>query len=213
LAIAVGVCASVSGWLKSRRATAVSLALFCTQAAVLIKPVVWPNKEPLDIGFANGALPSRTMIRFDQWDWRPALNLADSCQIERPEISVLGGGRTFNPPQIQFPWVVRAASTSDAKLSIPNVAWLWRFEEGPPQWQKVMDRADQSDIVITAPEYVGEVEDRKDPDDRYNAEFAERLMLDPHFQGPFLFGMGRFAPVEVAIFVKKELRCSSSAKP
>jgi hypothetical protein len=213
LAIALGVCASVSGWTKSRIAMAVSLTLFAAQAVVLIGPVVRPNQEPLDRGFVNGTIPSRTMARFDQWDWRPALELADSCQLKRPEISVLGGGLTFNPPQIQYPWVVRAASTSNAKIAIPNVTWLWRFEEGPPQWQQVMDRANQTDMVITAPQYAGEVKERADPDDQYNAEFAERLAHDPHFQGPFLFPMGRFTPFKVAIFVKRELRCSSSTEP
>jgi len=213
LAVMIGVFASVSGWMKSRVATAVSLALFCTQAAVLISPVVRPNQELLDIGFVNGALPSRTMIRFDQWDWRPAMTLADGCRVEAPEISVLGGGRAFNPPQIQFPWVVRATSTTDAKLSIPNVTWLWRFQDGIPDWQKIMDAVDQSDMIITAPHYRGEIKGKEDPDDQYNAEFEKRLLLDPRFQGPFLFQMGRFAPVEIAIFVKKGLSCSSSADP
>jgi len=212
LAVTIGVFASVSGWMKSRVATAVSLALFCTQAAVLISPVVRPNQEPLDLGFVNGALPSRTMIRFDQWDWRPAMTLADGCRLAAPEISFLGGGRAFNPPQIQFPWVVRVTSTRDAKLSVPNVTWLWRHEEGPPDWQKIMDAADQSDMVITAPQYRGEVKDREDPDDHYNIEFEKRLLHDSRFQGPFLFQMGRFAPVEVAIFLKKDLPCSPSAK-
>jgi 4-amino-4-deoxy-L-arabinose transferase-like glycosyltransferase len=207
LAIVVGVFASVSGWMNSRITTVVSLMLLCAQAVVLVAPVVRPNREPLYLGFPNGALASRTMIRFDQWDWRPAMNLADSCRVEVPEISTLGGGRAFNPPQIQFPWVVRTTATRDAKLSIPNVTWLWRFESGAPDWQKVMTAADQSDMVITAPQYTGEVKDEDDPDDRYNAEFEERLLTDPHFQGPFVFQAGRFAPVKVAIFMKKSLPC------
>jgi hypothetical protein len=92
-------------------------------------------------------------------------------------------------------------------LSIPNVTWLWRSDGGLLDWQKVMDGADQSEMVITAPHYAGKVEDKKDPDDQYNAEFEERLLHDPRFQGPFLFQMGRFAPVEVAIFMNKSLPC------
>jgi dolichyl-phosphate-mannose-protein mannosyltransferase len=213
LAVAMGILASVSGWMKSRVASVVSVILLTAQAAVLIKPVVRPNQELLDIGFVNGALPSRTMIRFDQWDWRPVMTLADGCRVKAPEISFLGGGRAFNPPQIQFPWVVRATSTRDAKLSVPNVTWLWRQQEGPLDWQKVMDEVDQSDMVITAPQYAGEVKEKQDPDDQYNAEFEERLLHDPRFRRPFLFQMGRFAPVEIAIFVKKDLSCSSSADP
>jgi hypothetical protein len=207
LAIAIGVFASVSGWMRSRVATVVSVILLTAQAAVLIGPVVWPNRMALDLGFANAALPSRTMIRFDQWDWRPARNLADNCGVESPKISMLGGGRAFNPPQIQFPWVVRATSTADATLSIPNVTWLWRFNDGIPDWQKIMDAADQSDMIITAPQYSGEIKGKEDPDDQYNAEFEKRLLLDPRFREPFLFQMGRFARVEIAIFVKRGLSC------
>jgi 4-amino-4-deoxy-L-arabinose transferase-like glycosyltransferase len=213
LAVAIGVFACASGWVLSRAATVVSVILLTAQAAVLIAPVVRPNRVALDLGFANGALPSRTMIRFDQWDWRPARNLADSCGVKSPKISVLGGGRAFNPPQIQFPWVVRATSTTDATLSIPNVTWLWRFNDGLPDWQKIMDAVDQSDMIITAPQYKGDIKGKEDPDDQYNAEFKKRLLLDPRFQAPFLFEMGRFAPVEIAIFVKKSLSCSSSGDP
>jgi hypothetical protein len=213
LAVMVGLLASVSGWMKSRVATVGSVILLAAQAAVLIEPVVHPNRVALDLGFANGALPSRTMIRFDQWDWRPVQNLADSCGLESPKIYLLGGGRAFNPPQIQFPWVVRATSTTDAKLSIPDVTWLWRSTDGIPDWQKITNAVEQGDIIITAPQYSGEVKGKEDPDDQFNAEFEKRLLLDPRFQGPFLFEMGRFAPVKIAVFAKKGLSCSSSAEP
>lgn len=207
LAIALGVAASASGWITSWMATVISVTVFFAQAAVLISPVVRPNHQPLDLGFVNGALPSRTMIRFDQWDWRPAMALADSCRVSVPPISFFGGGRNLNPPQIQFPWVVRATSSSDVKLSIPNVTWLWRHEDGLPDWQKIMGNADQSDMVITAPQFTGETAERRDPDDQYNAEFEERISRDPHFQGPVLFRTGRFVPIEIAVFVKKDLSC------
>jgi Dolichyl-phosphate-mannose-protein mannosyltransferase len=207
LAMTVGVLASASGWLQSSIMVSISGVLFCAQAIMLISPVVRPNQEPPDVGFVNAALPWRTMSRFDQWDWWSVLNLAESCQMKAPEISVIGGGRTLNPPQIQFPWIAQVTSTRDAKLAIPNVTWLWRHEEGPPDWSKIMDGADRSDIVITAPEYLGDIKGKEDPDNHYNAEFEERLLHDPRFQGPYRFQMGRFAPVEVAVFTKRGFSC------
>jgi Dolichyl-phosphate-mannose-protein mannosyltransferase len=213
LAIVIGVFASVSGWMDSWVATVVSLVLFCAQAVVLIAPVVRPNQEALDPGFVNAALPSRTMIHFDQWDWRPVMELADRCGVKVPEISVVGGGRQLNPPQIQFPWVLRTTSTRAERLSVPNVTWLWRHEEGGrPEWQKIMDGAHESDMAITAPYYAGDVKGKDDPDDQYNAEFEELLSRDAHFQGPFLFNMGRFAPIEIAVFMRKDLPCPLSGK-
>lgn len=212
LAIILGVVASASGWITSWAATVISVSLFSAQAAVLICPVVRPNRQPLDLGFVNGALPSRTMNRFDQWDWQPAMTLADSCRVAVPRIAFFGGGRNLNPPQIQFPWVVRATSTRDLKLAIPDVTWLWRHEDGLPDWQKIMGEADQSDMVITAPQFAGEAIGRNDPDDRYNAEFEQRVLQDPHFHGPFLFSMGRFTPIEIAIFMRRDLSCVADSK-
>ena len=89
----------------------------------------------------------------------------------------------------------------------PFVKWLWRYEDGPLDWQKVMDAAGQSDIVITAPHYAGEVRNNEDLDNRHNAEFAEKLSQDPRFQGPVRLEMGRFEPVEMDVFLKKTLVC------
>jgi hypothetical protein len=33
-------------------------------------------------------------------------------------------------------------------LPQPDVIWLWRYEDGLGDWQKVMDAADQNDIVL-----------------------------------------------------------------
>jgi 4-amino-4-deoxy-L-arabinose transferase-like glycosyltransferase len=209
LAIAMGVLADRTGWARSRATIAISGALFCSQLIMLVTPVVFPNNRALDLGFVNGALPWRTMVRFDQWNWRPVRDISDSCGLEAPNVSFLGSGRAFDPPQIQYPWVARVASTRRATFDLPNVKWLWRYEDGPLDWQKVMDSAGQSDIVITAPHYPGEVRYKEDIDNRYNAEFEGRLSKDPRFQGPIRLEMGRFEPVEVDLFLKKSLGCQS----
>src|ERR1019366_1662947 len=95
-----------------------------------------------------------------------------TCGVDSAKISYLGGGREFNPPAIQYPWVAEAASTRLSTFDFADVTWLWRYEDGPLDWQKVMAAAGQSDIVITAPHYVGEVKYKENLDNQYNAEFA-----------------------------------------
>lgn len=217
LAIAVGVLADRTGWARSRTSAVISRALFCCQLIMLMTPVVFPNKHPVYLGLINGSLPWRTMVRVDQWDWRPLQDIADSCGLEAPKISYLGGSRAFNPPQIQYPWVTRIASTHRATFDLPDVKWLWRYEDGPLDWQKVMDLAAGGDLVIVAPHYIAEGKNNEDTDNQYNAEFEDRLSKDPRFQGPTHLKMGRFEAVDVVIFFKKPLECRSgqetSTKP
>jgi hypothetical protein len=176
---------------------------------MIVYPVVFPNTEPVDLGFINGALPWRTMVRFDQWDWSAVREISKTCGVNPPKIAYLGGGREFNPPAIQYPWVAAAASTRLSKFNFPDVTWLWRYEDGPLDWRKVMDSAAQSDIIITAPHYVGQVKYKEDQDNQHNLEFTDRLSGDPRFQGPIRIQVGRFEPVEVAVFLKRTLVCHS----
>jgi len=200
LAIVVGVLTDKTGWTRSGAAFAIPGILFCAQLIMIVAPVLFPNSRPVDLGFLNGSLPWRAMARFDQWDWKPLRDISRSCGIEGPKISYLGNGRAFNQPQIQYPWVAQGAS-------VPDVTWLWRYEEGPLDWQKVMSSVGQSDIVLTAPHYTGEAKYKEDVDNQHNAEFADRLSRDPRFQKPIIVEMGRFGPVEVLVFPKDTLVC------
>jgi hypothetical protein len=207
-AILMGLCADRIGWTRSRVASSVSIVLALSQLAMLVAPSIHPNKEPVDIGFMNGVLPWRAISRFDQWDWQPVEALSERCGAQLPVISYLGNSRAFNVPQIQYPWVVRATATRALKLDVPTVTWLWRFDEnGPIDWQRVMDTANRSDLVITAPHYVGVLQDFNNLDNEHNGEFEQRLLQDPQFQEPFHFEMGRFEPIDVEVFVKKGLSC------
>ena len=73
LAITMGVLAEATGWLGSKPAMAISCVLFLAQLAMLVGPVWFPNRQPLESKFvnANGGVPWLAMIRFDQWDWKP----------------------------------------------------------------------------------------------------------------------------------------------
>jgi len=207
LAIAIGVLGDRTGWTRTWVPITISSTLFCVQSLMIVYPVVFPNTEPVDLGFINGSLPWRTMVRFDQWDWSAVREISKTCGVDSPKISYLGGGREFNPPAIQYPWVAAAASTRLSKFDFADVTWLWRYEDGPLDWQKVMDSAAQSDIVITAPHYVGEVKYKEDLDNQHNLEFTDRLSGDPRFQSPIRIQVGRFEPVEVAVFLRQTLGC------
>ncbi len=204
LAISVGVLAEKSGWARSWLGTATSSILFCGQLIMLVAPVAFPNNHPVDLPFPNGALPWQAMVRFDRWDWTPVRNISQSCGLDAPKIGYLGNGRTFDLPQIQYAWVSRG-------LSQPDVIWLWRYEDGAFDWQKIMAAADQNDIVITAPGFIGDAKIKEDLDNQYNAEFADRLSRDPDFRTPTRLAMGRFEPVEILVFVKRALVCRTES--
>lgn len=207
LAIAVGILFDAVTLNQSKAYLALCGVLFGAQLLMIVSPVLFPNNRPVDLGFVTGGLPWRVMVRFDQWDWRPVKDIGHDCGIENPKISFLGSGRAFDPPQIQYPWVAAASSTREARLDFPEVTWLWRYEDGALDWQKVMNAIGHSDMVLTAPHYVGEVRNKEDLDNQYNGEFADRLAQDSRFRGPIRIAMGRFEPVEVMVFLKKTLAC------
>lgn len=210
LAIAIGVLSDVTNWIRSRVAVAITSMLVIVQLLMIVAPVAFPKQYPADPGLVNGALPWGVWVRFEQWDWRPLRSIASSCDLQQPKISFLGIGRPLNPPQIQYPWFVDGTASSDAWLWRSQPLWLWRYLEGPLDWQRVMSASDQSDIVLTAPDFVGQVSNRQDLDNHYNREFAQRLAADPLFRGPIRLKMGRFEPVEVIVYVKATLPCHFS---
>ncbi|HKW64931.1 MAG TPA: glycosyltransferase family 39 protein [Candidatus Acidoferrum sp.] len=207
-AISVGVLAETSGWIRYRPALAITGALAAVQLLMLVTPVAFPNQQPVDPGFYNGGLPWRMMVRFEQWDWKPLREISQGCGLDKPKIAFLGMGRPLNPPQILYPWFVKGLSPSDGN-GFYEPLWLYRYEQGPYDWNQVMSSAELSDIVLTAPTFVGQATDRQNFDNEHNREFADRLAKDPLFQPPIHLQMGRFEPVEVLVFVKNGFACHS----
>jgi len=203
LAIAVGVLSDAAKWARAGISFAASIVLFSVQLLMILYPVLLPNKHAVDLGFVNGSLPWRAMARFDQWNWNSVRDISDNCGLKAPHIAYLGSGREFDPPAIQYPWVPSAIT------AFPDVTWLWRYEDGPLDWSKVMAAADRSDIVLTAPHYIGEVRNKENLDNHYNTEFADRLSQDPLFRAPIRLQMGRFEPIEVDLFLKTTVVCNS----
>ena len=208
-AIAVGILSDVTGWTRFRAALPISGMLAAVQVLMIVTPVVFPNHQPVDPGFYNGGLPWRIMVRFEQWDLKPLRTIAQNCGLEKPSIALLGMGRPLSPPQVQYPWFV-AGVTPDERYGFPQPVWLWRYEQGLFDWQQVMSLAGQSDMVLTAPDFVGQATDRQNLDNQYNREFAERLARDTRFQGPIRLQVGRFEPLEVLVFVKSNLTCHTA---
>ena len=195
LAIAVGLLAHLSGWSNSPALLGISTLSILAQLCMLVIPVYNPNTTVVGLGLPNGMLPWRALARVDQWDWSPLRRLSRSFGLEEPSIFLLGNGRTLGPGLILYPWAV------DGKLNT-TVNMLWRPERGPIDWDEVMAAARKSDIVVTAPGYIGMNTREESLFNQHNSELVHRLEGSPGFSGPFRFFMGRFDPVEVDVFAK-----------
>ena len=79
---------------------------------------------------------------------------------------------------------------------------LWQPELGDINWDRVMESTDESDIVLTAPNYTEGDATKTVAGNEHNADFDRRLAGDPRFRGPTRVWMGRFEPVEVDVFVR-----------
>ena len=208
-AMALGILSDATGWIRSRSALASSGLLTGVQVLMIVAPVAFPNHQPVDPGFYNGGLPWRIMVRFEQWNLKPLREIAQDCGLEKPKIAFLGMGRPLNPPQILYPWFA-AGVTANERNGFPQPEWLWRYEQGPLDWRQVMSSAEQSDMILTAPAFVGQATDRQNFDNQYNREFAEKLASDPRFRGPIRLEVGRFEPVELLVFLRNGLACHAS---
>lgn len=209
-AVALGVLACHTLWTRSLPGiAAVSLAL-AVQIGVILYPLSDPNQTALPGVLVNGVVPWRVMSRIDQWNWQPLLGIERACRLPAARIAYLGDGRELDPPAIAYPWVMAVYPTRLSAFDFPDPKWLWRYEEGPIDWRRVMAGAEASDIVVTAPGYTGDPTNREDLDNQHNGEFVERMVHDPAFQRPLYFETGRFAPLAIDVFVKKGFPCPSA---
>ena len=123
LAVGLAVLADTIKWDKiSHFGTAIA-ALLAIQLIMTLFPLINRSIFPTDPTFSSGRPPWLVMARTDQWDWS---NLRSFCQlngIDHPSIAFLGSARSFNPPSIAYPWVL-------GREILPDVRWLWRYEEG-----------------------------------------------------------------------------------
>lgn len=196
LAVGLGIVAERTQWTTKGAFRTTAGILFVVQLLMIFIPGIQRTIFPLDPPFINGRPPWMVMGRIEQWDWSPLREICRSYGIDKPTISFLGGARCFTPPHIEYPWIKQNEKV--------QVNWLWRLEDGKIDWNKIMKDIDDSDIVLTAPKYVGDSIPKDDRlDNQYNSEFAKVLESDARFKGPIRLCMGRFEPTEIVVFVKK----------
>lgn len=212
LAIAMGALAEWTGWAQGGVSTSITAALLSAQLALVVIPVFFPNHGEVKTGLPNGQYPWRVMALLDQWDWTPLWQIGHDCNVASAKISYLGFGEAFDKEQIERPWIAEAGETSLATIQYPDLNWLWHYEEGPIQWQKVMTSADSSDFVVTAPGYRPVGDDDSKLDNQYNSELAERLSQDSNFREPIRLEMGRFKSILVLVFARRNLDCRFPAE-
>lgn len=193
LAVGTGVLSIATLWTRVRLSTIIATFLFVSQLLMIIAPTVYPVVYSYNTDIARMEAPWLVMARRDQWDWNQLREVARSYGIKKPSISYLGNGDLFNPPQIEYPWVINEEEV--------KVKWLWRYEDGPIDLDKIMESIIDNDIILTAPDYVGTPIDKQDLDNQYNDEFARRLRSDPRFKGPMQLSMGRLDKADILVFV------------
>ena len=160
--LAVALIAQASAALELRHAAAAAGVVIVLQGAYM-----WRQFATADV---------------DQWDWEPLRALSTQHGLPFPDIRYLGNGSAFNPPAIAYPWVLHGDSS--------RVSWLWRFEDGPPDWARIAAERDSADIVLTAPGFTGVASSNQPRDNRYNSDFAETLKTLPEFEPPVELHMG-----------------------
>jgi 4-amino-4-deoxy-L-arabinose transferase-like glycosyltransferase len=208
LAVGFGVLTETVKWDTIKYFGTAVAALLAIQLVMILLPLINRSVFPIDPAFSSGRPPWLVMARMDQWDWNKLRSLCRLYRLDRPTIGFLGNARSLNSPGIAYPWILN-------NEPLPKVTWLWRYEQGAIDLEKVVASANISDIVLTAPTYVGMRMDKQDLDNRHNAEFVERLQRDSTLCGPIHLQMGRFEAVDIVVFINRRVvndRCDQLLK-
>jgi hypothetical protein len=135
--------------------------------------------------------------RVEQTDWSRLRAIIPESNLR---IAFLGGWPSLSPPEIRYAW---RRGGDDAE-----VAWLWRFEDGPIDWSRVMKTVTESDVVlVVSPDARMPVDARLEVDEnidnRHNAEFIARLERSGVVRGPERFVIGTRHRVELLLYRPK----------
>jgi 4-amino-4-deoxy-L-arabinose transferase-like glycosyltransferase len=176
LAIALGIVANGIGWHKNKWSI-VAIGLVC---GVQLTTIIMPVQRNLS----------------EQWDWEKLRQVSIEHRLKNPAIVHLGNGAAFNTPQIIYPWI-------RANEPIEQEKWLWRYDEGEIDWNKVEAIIRTANTIVTAPEYIGNKSDKQDLDNKHNLELVQRLQKNSDFLVPISLMMGRNNDVKVLVFFRK----------
>jgi hypothetical protein len=185
-------------------AMGVAAAVLVMQALVILRSASRDPAYDRGCATARGGLwpgPAGALLPVEQWDWSGLRDLCVRAGLTAPSIAYLGNAEGMSPPQIRFPWVVGG--------TVPEVHWLWRYEDGPIDWEVVRSRAATAAVVVTVPGIIGHVPDRHDEDNRHSAEFASLLAASDEFVEVGRLGVGRFERTSVRVFSPARSRAGS----
>jgi len=197
IAVGLGVLADSIQWQRKKVLSASIAGLLVAQLAMTLWPLAARVVLPLEPPQSSGRPPWYVYARMDSWDLTELMSLSRAHGLETPSISFLGNARSFGSAHIAFPWLV-------AGIALPSEPrWLWWYEDGPIDWDKVSSSIASSDLVLTVPGYVGMRSDKQDLDNQHNGEFAARLERDGQFCAPAVLQVGRFEKVSVLVFARR----------
>jgi 4-amino-4-deoxy-L-arabinose transferase-like glycosyltransferase len=195
---AVGILAGGTSLVTSRRFFALSGVLVLCQVGLML------THWPYDGGFSSmgGVRASTLFEREPGWDWGrlKALCLDRLGERSTLRIGVLGSGGFFYPPQITHAWMPSQATRyqrmrfSPGRHTDVGVTWLWHYEEGPLDWQKLVQSLDRYDVLLTMPHFIGNPANKEDLDNAHNIEFVERLAADSRFAPPVVIQLVESGP-------------------
>ncbi len=192
LAIAFGLIASLTAWTRARLLAAAATAAFALQAAAIALPSF--AAIPARDSKIPGIPPSQVLTTHELWDWEPLRQACQDRHLANPVIQYLGNGTIYCMPLIGHPWIRRHEPAT--------VTWLWRYEDGAIDWEKIRATLAEANVVVTAPNYQGVVADKQPQDNAHNGELAALLRDDPRFEGPIEIDVGARPPAKVIAFFR-----------
>lgn len=191
LAAGFALLAKNEGWLTSSVRSVVLSAVIFGQLVLTLIPVI------LREDYSGQRYSWTTLARWDQWDWNQLRVLLRSQGLKQPSIAYLGDLSPLNPQGVMYPWLSRHEKS-------PSVTLLWKLEYGVPSMPALLAAADTNDVVFTVPELSTAKGVSPDlQDDKYNTDFATQMSNDPHFETPMHLRLGRFRPLDVWVFIRK----------
>jgi hypothetical protein len=205
----LAVVAGRSALVTRRRFFLVSFCLVLSQVGLMLTHWHYDAFFGGGPGFTSQP-PSSLFTRERGWDWQTLRTLCLDRLGEKPDLKIgyLGNGPYFNAPEIEHAWVLQLHSWPLQHMV--EVTWLWRYEDGPLDWQKLIRSLDQYDVLLTAPNYRGVPSDREYLDAVHNSDFVTRLSVDPRFTSPVLIRPVEDGP-DVYVYFQKNVVKQASA--
>ena len=179
----VAVLLDLNGLLKRRVVSAFIALLLVVQTGIIARQI--PR-----------------MVFRDPWDWGRLREVARAYGLPNPAIVLVGLTETFNPPQIQYPWLCHGEA-------LPEPEWPYGrggFENRPIDWSKLNSLLEQADVVLTAPRSLFGSSPDGQIDGQNNDELARRLRERSDVWTPVNLDFGMDSKTNILVFFRKNGR-------